>query len=88
MAVRISFRGEIYQEARLYVAICPELDVSSFGETPREAEDSLREAVSAFLDECEALGSLTEVLEEAGFAKRGDAWVSRTPVLAKSLTTE
>lgn len=88
MAARVSFRGEIYQEGTLYVAICPELDVSSFGTTPREAEDSLREAVSAFLEGCEALGSLTEVLEEAGFVREGDAWVSRTPVLAKSLTTE
>ena len=68
--------------------ICPELDVSSFGGTPQEAEQSLREAVTAFLDECETLGTLEEVMEEAGFSKQDRGWTPREPVLAELLTTE
>ena len=59
---------EVFQEGAQYVAICPVLNVSSFGDTPAAARQSLREAVSLFLEECHRLGTLKQVLEEAGFA--------------------
>ena len=34
MTHRVLFKVEIYREGDLYVGICPELEVSSFGETP------------------------------------------------------
>jgi len=43
--VSIRFRAEVFEEGDDYVAICPELDVSSFGDSVAEAEESLREAV-------------------------------------------
>ncbi len=46
---KIIFRGEIFKEGDLYVSICPELNVSSFGETVEEAKHSLYEAVEAFI---------------------------------------
>ena len=67
MQQRIVVRTEIFREGDVYVGICPDLDVSSFGETIEEARRSLREALEAFLKECEAMGTLAEVLEEAGF---------------------
>ncbi len=88
MVGRVVFRGEVYREGALFVGVCPELDVSSFGGTPQEAEQSLREAVAAFLDECETLGTLEEVMEEAGFSKQDRGWTPREPVLAELLTTE
>ena len=48
--VSIRFRAEIFEEGDDYVAICPELDVSSFGDSVAEAEESLREAVEAFVE--------------------------------------
>ena len=60
----IVVRSEIFREDDLYVAICPDLDVSSYGETENEARISLREAVEAFLEECENMGTLEEVLDE------------------------
>ena len=66
------YRAEIYPEGDQYVGVCPELNVSSFGDTSREAEESLQEAVEAFLEGCQMLGTLEEVLQESGFTKTGN----------------
>ncbi len=86
MAQQIVFRAEYFREGDLYVARAPELDVSSFGETLDEAKASLQEAVEAFLEECESMGSFEQVMEEAGFEKRDDQWLPRQPVAAELLT--
>lgn len=83
---RIVYRAEFFKEGDAYVGVAPELNVSSFGETLEEARYSLQEAVEAFVEECQQMGTLEEVMEEAGFVKRADSWVSRQPVLAELLT--
>lgn len=65
----IKVKSEIFPEDDLFVAICPELNVSSFGETIGEARASLQEALIIFLEECEEMNTLEAVLEEAGFSK-------------------
>jgi len=77
---------EIFKEGDVYVAISPQLNVSSFGETVEEARDSLKEAVAAFLEECRAMGTLDEVLEEAGFSRKDEEWEPRMPVLEDSIS--
>jgi predicted RNase H-like HicB family nuclease len=72
---------EIFKEGDVYVAVSPQLNVSSFGETVEEARASLREAVAAFIEECQAMGTLDEVLEEAGFSRKNEDWEPRRPVL-------
>ena len=62
---KINYRAEFIREGDLYVARCPDLDVSSFGDTLDEARDSLQEAVEAFLEGCEMLGTLDEILAES-----------------------
>jgi len=44
------FTAMIYRESDGYVALCPELDVASQGDTVEEASANLREAVELFLD--------------------------------------
>jgi predicted RNase H-like HicB family nuclease len=83
---RIVYRAEFFREGELYVALAPELNVSSFGETLDGAKRSIREAVEAFVEECERMGTLEEVMEEAGFAKKDDQWLPRQPVAAELLT--
>lgn len=80
---QIVIRAEIFKEGRQYVALCPELNVSSFGDSVEEARRSLQEAVGLFLEECARLGSLTEVLEEAGFSHTTTAvpqWLAPQPI--------
>ncbi|WP_413166421.1 type II toxin-antitoxin system HicB family antitoxin [Capilliphycus salinus ALCB114379] len=80
MSQPIEVRVEIFREGDLYVGVCPDLDVSSFGETVEEAKQSLQEALSAFIEECEAMGTLEEVLEESGFVCQNGSWISRQPI--------
>ncbi len=51
---RRSFTAIVNREGRLWVALCPELDVASQGRTVDEAESNLREAVDAFLAAADA----------------------------------
>jgi predicted RNase H-like HicB family nuclease len=67
MHKQIQFTCQLYREGDQIVSLCPELNVSSFGDTPEEAEESLYQAVTLFLEECERMGTLNEVLEEAGY---------------------
>ena len=71
----------IYQtlESRLgkdYQADCPELLITAFGDTPEQARDALRTLVMSYLEDCDELGNLEEVLIEAGFYHNGNAWMS------------
>ena len=86
MAQRIVYRAEFFKEGDLYVGLAPELNVSSFGETLDEAKRSLKEAAGGFLEECEAMGTLEDVIGEAGFEKRGNQWLPRQPIAAELLT--
>lgn len=48
------FTAMIYREADGFVAICPELDVASQGDSVEEASSNLREAVELFLETADA----------------------------------
>lgn len=83
MGVPIEYRVEVFKEGDQYVGLCPEFNVSSFGDTEDEAEAALREAVGLFVEQCETMGTLQEVLEEAGFRHvltPEERWVTREPV--------
>ncbi len=85
---KVVFNSEVFIEGDVYVALCPELNVSSFGDTIDEAKTSLKEAVEAFVEECEAMGTLEEVLEEAGFNKRlepSEMWLPREPIVEEKV---
>lgn len=83
--MKVKFRAEFFEENNVIVALCPELNVSSFGETMEEAQRSLQEAVTAFIETCEELGTIQEVLEEAGFCLKAGLWASREPVATSML---
>ena len=70
----ISFTVHILREGDTFVAHTPELDVSSCGDTADQARANIRDAVRGFLEAAEAQGTLTDILEEAGYRKEGDDW--------------
>jgi predicted RNase H-like HicB family nuclease len=82
MKSNLIYRSEVFREGDIYVALCPDLDVSSFGETIDEAQSALHEAVEAFVEECERMGTLQEVLEESGYIRSLNNWLPRQPVTA------
>ena len=63
----VYFNTLIWKEGSVYVSYCPQLDVSSCGDTVEEARRMLKEAVYLFIEGAEELGTLKEILEEAGF---------------------
>lgn len=80
--IQIPYTSQIFSEDGQFVAVCPELNVSSYGDTSEVAKNALQEVVSIFLEECQRMGTLEVVLEEAGYhydtaAKR---WFSRQPL--------
>jgi predicted RNase H-like HicB family nuclease len=67
MLKNIQFTCRLFEEDDVVVAVCPEFNVSSFGDTSEEAVASLHEAMVLFFRECERMGTLDVVLEEAGY---------------------
>lgn len=63
----IEFDGIIFKEGDTYISYCPELDVSSCGNTIDEARKNLKIAVSLFLEEAENMGTLDQILQESGY---------------------
>ncbi|MDE2659853.1 MAG: hypothetical protein OXI45_06540 [Acidobacteriota bacterium] len=63
---KITLRANFHQERNQWIGWCPDLDVTSQGATRDEAEKNLREAVELFLETCQEMGTLDEVLREAG----------------------
>ena len=68
--MQIRFTIQVLKEGRLYVAYSPELDLSSCGGSLAKAKQNLMEAVRLFLDEAGRMGTLDQVLAEAGYIKR------------------
>ncbi len=83
--MKVYVRIEIFKEGDVYVALSPELNVSSFGDGIEDAKMSLREAIEIFIEECEKMGTLEDVLEESGFSKSNDSWEPRKPLAEESL---
>jgi len=83
--MNILIRIEIFKEGDVYVALAPELNVSSFGETIEDTKKSIKEAIEAFIEECDRMGTLEDVLEESGFSKVNDLWKPRKPLKKEEL---
>jgi predicted RNase H-like HicB family nuclease len=75
-----------FKEGKMFVAYVPELDLSSCGTTDEEARKNIRDAVRGFLETSAEMGTLAEILEEAGYARDGDTWRSPEFVSLDRLT--
>jgi len=72
----IDYTVQIWQEDAQYVAHAMPLDVMSAGRTPAEARQAVEEAVQLFLTTAIDIGTLDEVLEEAGYRFERNDWIS------------
>ena len=87
--MQIEYTVQIWKEGEKFVAHAMPLDVMSTGRTPDEARKALDEAVHLFLLTAEEMGTISEVLEDAGYrADQGNwigpswvAWEKRAAVL-------
>jgi len=67
--IPIEFDVIIFKEDEAYVAYCPELDISSCGNTVEHAKEMLKTAVRLFIEEAEKIGTLQDILEEANYKR-------------------
>jgi len=74
-----------FEEGAVIIAHCIPLDVSSCGKDLEEARRNIRDALAGFIEACEDLGTLEEVLEESGFIRQGDDWIPPALVSTDSL---
>ena len=72
----IEYTVHIWEEGGQYVAHAMPLDVMSAGGTPEEARKALDEAVHVFLVTAADMGSLKELLQEAGYELKEGKWIS------------
>jgi predicted RNase H-like HicB family nuclease len=69
LGMEIQFTTRIFKKGRAYVAHALELDVSSCAGSKEKAIRNLKEAVRLFLEGAEKMGTLDQILEEAGYSK-------------------
>lgn len=58
-----------FKENGKFVAYCPALDLSSCGNTFKQAKDRIAEALDVFLQETIKMETLDEVLQDCGWRK-------------------
>ena len=78
--MRIDYTVQVWREDGQFIAHAMPLDVASSGPTPEAARKAVDEAVRLFLATAAEHGTLTEVLEDAGYRRvrrewRGPAWL-------------
>ncbi|MBF0464709.1 MAG: type II toxin-antitoxin system HicB family antitoxin [Nitrospirae bacterium] len=75
--VSIDYDIIVFKEGDVFVAYCPELDVSSCGDSVEHSKEMLKTAVRLFIEEAEKMGTLDEILTESNYRKdENDRWVS------------
>jgi len=74
---------QIWKEGGMYTSYCPELDVASCGKTVKEARKNLKEVLEIFIEETSELGTLNDLLEEAGYnlSSKEDILVKRKELI-------
>ena len=73
---RIVYQIQESRSGAVYEAFCAELLITGFGDTAESAKEELRSQVAMYLEDCDKLGALDEVLIEAGFYFDDEKWVS------------
>ncbi len=72
----IDYTVQIWREGGQFIAHAMPLDVASCGTSPQAARVALDEAVKLFTKTADEHGTLTEVLEDAGYKHDGSRWQS------------
>ena len=72
----IEYTVQIWKEGDQFVPHAMPLDVMCSGRTPEEARKALDEAVHLFLITAMDIGTLEEVLQEAGYEFKEERWIS------------
>jgi hypothetical protein len=85
----IEFDSIIFREGNTFVSYSPRLDISSCGNSVEEAKKNLMTAVRLFLEESEKMGTLEEILGEAGYERTDEThWMTPRLVATELMSIE
>jgi predicted RNase H-like HicB family nuclease len=70
----LGFTVRILRERDAFVAHVPELDVSTCGDTEEDARHNILDAVEGYLETARELGTLDDILREAGYEFEHGRW--------------
>ena len=76
----ITLRANFHRERRQWIGWRPDLDMTTPGDTRRDAQANQREAVSLLLETCQEIGTLEDVLREAGLFPLPEVKTFRIPL--------
>ncbi|MCX6600446.1 MAG: hypothetical protein NT025_02655 [bacterium] len=65
----------IFQEGEYFVAYCPVLELSSYGQSENEAKRAFAEALKIFIKETEKKGTLEKILLDLGWTLKRKPFV-------------
>ena len=85
--IPIDYDVIVFKEDATYIAYCPELDVSSCGNTVEHAKEMLNTAVRLFLEEADKMGTLSDILEEARYKRDASGRWQRPKRVATELVS-
>lgn len=66
-SLNVNVQVALFQEDGIWVAYCPALEVSSYGDEKEEAKQAFEEAMQIFLSETERKGTLEKYLLKLGW---------------------
>jgi predicted RNase H-like HicB family nuclease len=79
--MNLKLTEELWREGSMYVSFCPELDIASCGETVAQAKKNLIEVILINLEEAMKLGTLPDLLSEAGLDEIQGVFMARKELI-------
>ncbi len=74
--IKIDYDMIVFKEGYDFIAYCPELDISSCGDSIENSKEMLKTAIMLFIEEAESMGTLEEILAESNYRKdKTDRWI-------------
>ena len=70
--MKLKLTEELWKEGNMYVSYCPELDISSCGESVEQAKKNLVDTIIINIEETKKMGTLNQFFEEYGFESLND----------------
>lgn len=78
-SVEVQVDVVLIKDGEYFVALCPSLNVSSYGQTQGEAKQAFDEALKIFISETDKKGSLEKELLKNGWVLQQQPKLSYTP---------
>ena len=69
-SIEIQLGVLIFQEGESYIAYCPSLDLSTYGDSVADAKEAFEDLIKSYSEDCEKMGTLEKDLAAHGWTKQ------------------